>query len=47
MGVNGIVIIGHGRSDATAVTNALRVARQALDADVNDKVVAALSAPTA
>lgn len=47
MGVNGVVIIGHGRSDATAVTNALRVARQALDADVNDKVVAALSAPTA
>ena len=47
MGVNGVVIIGHGRSDSTAVTNALRVARQALDAGVNAKVVTALGTPTA
>ena len=47
MGVNGVVIIGHGRSDSTAVTNALRVARQALDAQVNAKVVTALGNPTA
>lgn len=29
LGVNGIVFIGHGRSDAKAITSALRVAREA------------------
>ena len=29
LGVNGVVVIGHGRSDATAVKNALRVAKTA------------------
>ncbi|MDA0948211.1 MAG: phosphate acyltransferase PlsX, partial [Planctomycetota bacterium] len=41
LGVNGVVIIGHGRSDATAVSNAVRVAAQTLDGGVNERVVAA------
>jgi len=34
LGVDGVVIVGHGRSDAYAVRNALRVARQAVESDV-------------
>lgn len=34
LGVNGVVIIGHGRSDATAIKNAVRQARQAVDGGV-------------
>ena len=34
LGVNGLVFIGHGRSDAQAIKNAVRVARQAVEADV-------------
>ncbi len=30
LGVNGLVFIGHGRSDARAIFNALRVAREAV-----------------
>jgi glycerol-3-phosphate acyltransferase PlsX len=35
LGVNGVVIKGHGRSDAKAVANALAVALRAVDAEVN------------
>lgn len=42
LGVNGIVVIGHGRSDARAVANALDHARRAIDADVNAHIVAGL-----
>ncbi|MCY2961066.1 MAG: phosphate acyltransferase PlsX [Planctomycetota bacterium] len=42
LGVNGIVIIGHGRSDETAVANALALGARALDADVNAHIVAGL-----
>ncbi|MEE2941391.1 MAG: phosphate acyltransferase PlsX [Planctomycetota bacterium] len=42
LGVNGIVVIGHGRSDARAVANALDLARRAIDADVNAHIVAGL-----
>jgi glycerol-3-phosphate acyltransferase PlsX len=31
LGVNGLVLIGHGRSDATAIKNAIRLARDAVD----------------
>lgn len=31
LGVNGVVIIGHGRSNATAVKNAVRVAKRAVE----------------
>jgi glycerol-3-phosphate acyltransferase PlsX len=34
LGVNGVVIIGHGRSDAYAVRNAIRVARRAVESGV-------------
>ena len=34
LGVDGLVFIGHGRSDAYALVNAIRVARQAVKADL-------------
>ncbi len=34
LGINGLVFIGHGRSDARALFNAVRVARQAVEADL-------------
>lgn len=34
LGVNGLVYIGHGRSDSHALMNAIRVARQAVEADL-------------
>jgi glycerol-3-phosphate acyltransferase PlsX len=34
LGVNGLVFIGHGRSDALAIKNAVRVAKQAVEAQV-------------
>lgn len=39
LGVAGIVIIGHGRSDDNAVANALGLAARALDSHVNDHIV--------
>ena len=36
LGVNGLVLIGHGRSDATAVKSAVRVAENAVKANVLD-----------
>jgi glycerol-3-phosphate acyltransferase PlsX len=39
LGVNGVVVIGHGRSDARAVSNAIRLAVRALDTDVNADIV--------
>ena len=44
LGVRGVVVIGHGRSDAHAVSNALDLAARALDADVNGKIVQGLAA---
>ena len=34
LGVNGLVFIGHGRSDAFAIKNAIRVAKQAAESSV-------------
>ena len=34
LGIDGVVIIGHGRSDSLAVRNAIRVARQAVESDM-------------
>jgi len=34
LGVNGLVFIGHGRSDAIAIKNAVRVAKQAVESGV-------------
>jgi glycerol-3-phosphate acyltransferase PlsX len=38
LGVNGLVFIGHGRSDATAIKNAIRVAKDAVEADVLNSI---------
>jgi phosphate acyltransferase len=34
MGIDGLVFVGHGRSDAHALTNAIRVANQAIQSDL-------------
>ena len=34
LGLNGLVFVGHGRSDARALLNGIRVARQAVEADL-------------
>jgi len=44
LGVDGVVVIGHGRSDARAVANALGLAARALDRDVNGDIVRGLEA---
>ncbi len=38
LGVDGLVFIGHGRSDALAVKNAVRVAKQAVEAGLLDAI---------
>jgi len=38
LGVDGVVIVGHGRSNAKAVKNAVRVARQAVEQQVVDTI---------
>ncbi len=40
LGVKGITIIAHGRSNATAIKNAIRVAKEAVDTDINGKIAA-------
>lgn len=47
LGVRGAYVIGHGRSDGRAVTNALRAARAYVAHDVDAKIVAALAAAPA
>lgn len=42
LGVKGIVIIGHGRSNPKAIKNALRVAKEEIDLKVNEKILGAL-----
>ena len=37
-GVNGVVVIGHGRSDDTAVANAIALAARAIDSRVNEHI---------
>ena len=43
LGVNGLFIICHGRSDRRAIANALRVSRQYLEANVNTRIVEELA----
>jgi phosphate acyltransferase len=42
LGVNGLVFIGHGRSDATAIKNAIRVAKEAAEANVLESIKTAI-----
>lgn len=42
LGVNGLVFIGHGRSDAFAMKNAIRVAKEAVESKVLDAMKTAI-----
>jgi len=42
LGVNGVVIIGHGRSSIRAIKNAIRVAKEEVERQVNTKILEAL-----
>lgn len=42
LGVNGLVFIGHGRSDAIAIKNAVRVAKNAVEVKVLDAMKSAI-----
>jgi glycerol-3-phosphate acyltransferase PlsX len=44
LGVDGVTVIGHGRSDETAVANAIALAARAIDANVNQHIVQGLAA---
>ncbi|MFA6384375.1 MAG: phosphate acyltransferase PlsX [Candidatus Omnitrophota bacterium] len=43
LGVNGVVIISHGRSNAYAIKNAIRVAKKEVENKFNEKLAAAIS----
>jgi phosphate acyltransferase len=47
LGVKGITIIGHGRSNAVAIKNAIRVAAELCRSHVNEKIEQELSAASA
>jgi len=47
LGVRGVTIIGHGRSNPNAIKNAIRVAAELCRAGVNDKIEQELSAAAA
>ena len=42
LGVNGVAVIAHGRSDARAIYNAVRVARDAVDRAIVSTIAAAI-----
>ncbi|MCM8789513.1 MAG: phosphate acyltransferase PlsX [Candidatus Omnitrophica bacterium] len=42
LGVNGVVIIGHGRSNVKAIKNAIRVAKEEVERSFNEKILEAL-----
>ena len=42
LGVNGVVIIGHGRSNKRAIKNAIRVAKEEVERQVNAKILEAI-----
>jgi len=43
LGVDGVVIIGHGRSSAKAIKNAIRVSKEEVERKFNEKITEALS----
>ncbi|PIQ88567.1 MAG: phosphate--acyl-ACP acyltransferase [Candidatus Omnitrophica bacterium CG11_big_fil_rev_8_21_14_0_20_42_13] len=43
LGVDGVVIIGHGRSNANAIKNAIRVAKEEVERKVNDNIIESVS----
>jgi glycerol-3-phosphate acyltransferase PlsX len=42
LGVSGVVIIGHGRSNANAIKNAIRVAKKEVENKFNEKILEAI-----
>lgn len=44
LGINGVVIIGHGRSNAKAIKNAIRVAGEEVKHQINQKIIEAINA---
>ena len=46
LGVNGVVIIAHGRSNAVAIKNAVRVARQAVDQRLVEAIASGVGSAT-
>jgi len=42
LGVDGVVIIGHGRSNVRAIKNAIRVAKEEVERKFNEKVLEAI-----
>jgi glycerol-3-phosphate acyltransferase PlsX len=38
LGINGVVVIGHGRSDAKAIKNMIRVAKESVEKDIVSKI---------
>ena len=42
LGVNGVVFIGHGRSNAHALVSAIKAARAAVDANMLESIRAAI-----
>ncbi|MBM3249882.1 MAG: phosphate acyltransferase PlsX [Candidatus Omnitrophica bacterium] len=42
LGVNGVVIIGHGRSNIKAIKNAIRVAKEEVERSFNEKILEAI-----
>jgi len=42
LGINGVVIIGHGRSNKKAIKNAIRVAKEEVERQVNAKITEAI-----
>ena len=44
LGINGIVIIGHGRSNAKAIKNAIRVAKEEIERKVNENIIEEIKA---
>ncbi|MFH1269484.1 MAG: phosphate acyltransferase PlsX [Candidatus Omnitrophota bacterium] len=46
LGINGIVIIGHGRSNANAIKNAIRVAKEEVERKFNEKILEAIKGKT-
>lgn len=43
LGVNGVVIISHGRSNVKAIKNAIRVAKEEVERQFNEKILEAIS----
>jgi len=43
LGVNGVVIIGHGRSSVKAIKNAIRVAKEEVERQFNEKILEAIA----